>query len=54
MAVAGISSLGITFGYGVETTAGTKPASFKKLTRINTIVWRYSRSLGTSSFALMG
>ena len=37
MAVAGISSLGITFGYGVETTAGTKPTSFKKLTRINTI-----------------
>lgn len=37
MAVAGISSLGITFGYGVETTAGTKPTIFKKLTRINTI-----------------
>lgn len=37
MAVAGISSLGITFGYGVESTAGTKPATFKQLTRINTI-----------------
>lgn len=37
MAVAGISSLGVTFGYGVETTAGTKPASFKRLTRINNI-----------------
>lgn len=37
MAVAGISSLGVTFGYGVETTAGTKPTSFKRLTRINNI-----------------
>ena len=37
MAAAGISTLGITFGYGTETTAGTKPTSFKQLTRINTI-----------------
>ena len=37
MASAGISTLGITFGYGVETTAGTKPTSFKQLTRINSI-----------------
>lgn len=37
MAAAGVSTLGITFGYGVETTEGTKPTSFKKLTRINTI-----------------
>lgn len=37
MAVAGLSSLGITFSYGVETTAGTKPTSFKLLTRINEI-----------------
>lgn len=37
MAVAGISTLGITFGYGTETTAGTKPTTFKKLTRINSI-----------------
>lgn len=37
MAAAGISTLGITFGYGVETTEGTKPTSFKQLTRINTI-----------------
>lgn len=37
MAEAGISTLGITFGYGVETTAGTKPTVFKQLTRINTI-----------------
>ena len=37
MALAGISTLGITFGYGVETVAGEKPASFKKLTRINSI-----------------
>lgn len=37
MAVAGLSTLGITFGYGVETTAGTKPATFTQLTRINSI-----------------
>lgn len=37
MALAGLSSLGVTFGYGVETTAGTKPTSFTKLTRINSI-----------------
>lgn len=37
MAVAGISTLGITFGYGVETTAGTKPSAFKQLTRVNSI-----------------
>lgn len=37
MALAGISTLGITFGYGVESTAGTKPSSFTKLTRINGI-----------------
>lgn len=37
MALAGISTLGITFGYGVETTAGSKPATFTQLTRINSI-----------------
>lgn len=37
MATAGLSSLGITFSYGVETTAGEKPTSFKLLTRINEI-----------------
>lgn len=37
MALAGISTLGITFGYGVETAAGTKPTTFTKLTRINSI-----------------
>lgn len=37
MATAGVSSLGVTFGYGVETAAGTKPTTFKKLTRINAI-----------------
>ena len=37
MAEAGISTLGITFGYGTETTAGTKPTSFKQLTRINAL-----------------
>ena len=35
MALAGVSTLGVTFGYGVETTAGTKPATFTELTRIN-------------------
>lgn len=35
--IAGISTLGITFGYGVETTAGTKPSEFKQLNRINSI-----------------
>lgn len=34
---AGISTLGITFGYGTETTAGTKPTSFTQLHRINAI-----------------
>ena len=37
MAEAGISTLGITFGYGVETAVGTKPTAFTQLTRINTI-----------------
>lgn len=37
MAAAGISTLGITFGYGVEATAGEKPTAFKQLTRINSI-----------------
>lgn len=37
MAQAGISTLGITFGYGVETVAGQKPATFKQLNRINSI-----------------
>ena len=37
MALAGLSTLGITFGYGVETTAGTKPGTFTQLTRINSI-----------------
>ena len=34
---AGISTLGITFGYGVEATAGQKPTAFTKLNRINNI-----------------
>lgn len=37
MALAGLSTLGITFGYGVETTASTKPSAFSQLTRINSI-----------------
>lgn len=35
--IMGLSTLGITFGYGVETTAGTKPATFTQLERINSI-----------------
>ena len=34
---AGISTLGITFSYGVEETAGTKPTAFTLLHRINNI-----------------
>ena len=35
--IMGLSTLGVTFGYGVETTAGTKPATFTQLHRINNI-----------------
>lgn len=34
---AGISTLKITFGYGTEPTAGTKPTAFTQLHRINSI-----------------
>ena len=34
MAAAGISTLEITFGFGTEATAGTKPTSYTQLTRI--------------------
>lgn len=37
MALAGISTLGISLSFGVEATAGTKPATFSTLTRINAI-----------------
>ena len=37
MAKPGVSTIGATFSYAVETTAGEKPASFTKLTRINAI-----------------
>lgn len=37
MAVAGISTLGVTFGYGVETSVGVKPTTMNLLTRINAI-----------------
>ncbi len=37
MADAGISTLGVQFGYAVETTVGKKPTTFKQLTRINSI-----------------
>lgn len=35
--ISGISTLGITFGYGVEIEAGTKPTQFTQLHRMNTI-----------------
>lgn len=34
---AGVSALGVTFSYGVETTKGTKPTAFTILNRINQI-----------------
>lgn len=37
MALAGISTLGVRFGYGVEATPGDKPTAFTVLTRINSI-----------------
>lgn len=37
MALAGVSTLGVTFGYGTESTAGTKPATFTELSRINAL-----------------
>lgn len=35
--ISGVSTLGITFGYGVESTAGTKPTKFTQLHRMNSI-----------------
>lgn len=35
--VAGLSTLGVKFGYGVETTAGQCPAAFTQLERCNAI-----------------
>lgn len=37
MALAGVSTLGVLFGYAGESTADTKPSAFTKLTRINSI-----------------
>lgn len=35
--IAGLSTLGITFGYGTESTAGVCPSTFEQLDRINNI-----------------
>ena len=35
--IAGLSTIGVLFGYGIETTAGTKPTAFTTLNRINQI-----------------
>jgi len=37
MAIAGVSTLGIKFGYAMETTAGVAPSAFTVLNRINEI-----------------
>lgn len=37
MAEYGLTTLGVTVGYGAEETVGTKPASLTTLTRINSI-----------------
>ena len=37
MADAGISTLGVQFGYAVETTAGTKPTTFTQLQRCRSV-----------------
>lgn len=37
MAIAGVSSLGITVSYGIEETSGTKPSAFKAINRVNAI-----------------
>lgn len=37
MAVPGVSTVGVKFGYAAETVAGTKPTAFTQLTRINQI-----------------
>lgn len=35
--MADLTTLGVTFGYGIETTAGTKPTTFKQMHRCNSI-----------------
>lgn len=35
--IAGVSSLGVTFSYGLETEGGVKPSAFTLLNRINSI-----------------
>lgn len=37
VSLAGLSTLGVTFGYGVEESAGQKPTEFKQLDRIVSI-----------------
>lgn len=35
--MADLTTLGVTFGFGVETAAGTKPTTFTQLKRCNSI-----------------
>lgn len=35
--ISGLSTIGVLFGYAVETTAGTKPAAFTQIERCNAI-----------------
>ena len=37
VAIPGISTLGVIFSYGIETTSGTKPTTFTQLPRCNDI-----------------
>ena len=37
MALSGVSTVGIKFGWAVETTEGTQPTAFTQLTRINEV-----------------
>lgn len=37
VSISGVSTLGVTLSYGVETTAGQKPAAFTTLPRVNEI-----------------
>lgn len=37
MAIAGVSSLGITVSYGIEETSGVKPSAFTAINRVNAI-----------------
>lgn len=37
MATAGVSTLGVKVGYGIESSVGVKPSAFTQLTRVNSV-----------------